>query len=173
MKKVLIIGPGGAGKSTLARRLSVITGLPVFHLDALYWQPGWREPSKAHWQRVVGDILQKPSWILDGNFGGTVDMRISVCDTIILLEPPPLVCLWRALKRRIQYRGKTRPDMAADCPERLSWEFVWWVLTWRSHRLPALLGRLGAAADQGKVVVVLRTNAEVSSYLNSQTITSR
>jgi adenylate kinase family enzyme len=119
VKKILIIGSGGAGKSTLACELGTILGLEVIHLDAWYWNPGWVETPKAEWQNIIQDLTLRESWIMDGNYGGTLDVRLSVADTVIFLDFPRLLCLSRVIKRRFIYAGQSRPDMASDCPERL------------------------------------------------------
>src|SRR5829696_6662179 len=99
MRKVLVIGSGGAGKSTVARRLGARLQIDVIHLDSLYWQPGWVETSKDEWKTIVAEILKRDSWILDGNYSGTLAMRYEACDTVIFLDMPPIVCLWRVIKR--------------------------------------------------------------------------
>jgi adenylate kinase family enzyme len=164
VRKILLIGPGGAGKSTLACRLGKITGLPVIHLDAMYWQPGWTEPPKEEWSRVVSRLTEAEAWIMDGNYGGTLDQRLAACDTAVLLDMPPAVCIWRFLKRWVHFRGRSRPDMTADCPEHFSWAFLWWILTYRKRRLPAILRRLEAADAQGKTTMVLRTDRDVDDF---------
>ena len=88
MKRVLIIGSGGAGKSTLARQMGEISGLPVIHLDAEHWRPGWIEPSKDEWAARVDELTRGESWIMDGNYGGTMSQRIAAADTILFLDLP-------------------------------------------------------------------------------------
>ncbi len=109
MKKILVIGSSGAGKSTLSVRLGKITGIEVVHLDKLHWKPNWTEPSKDEWKLIVENALRGESWIMDGNFGGTMDLRLAACDTAVLLDLPRTVCVYRVLKRRIKYRGTNRP----------------------------------------------------------------
>lgn len=168
MRKVLLIGPGGAGKSTLATRLGERLGLPVFHLDALYWRPGWKEPTRGEWRATLAPLLAQEAWIMDGNFGGTLDQRLAAADTAILLDLPPLLCAWRVLRRRWRYRGRHRPDMHPGCPEKLDLDFLWWVLTYRVRKRPAVLAKLRAwAADApGHRVMALRSDREVSEFLD-------
>ena len=129
MKRILVIGSPGAGKSTFARRLGDATGLEVIHLDQLYWKPSWVETTdKDEWQRVVAEVLKGESWIIDGNYGGTMEMRLAACDTAIFLDFPNYICTWRVLKRFVKYRNSTRPDIAEGCNEKIDLEFLKW--TW-------------------------------------------
>lgn len=168
MRKVLIIGPGGAGKSTLATQLGERFGLPVFHLDALYWRPGWKQPARDEWRATLAPLLAQDAWVMDGNFGGTLDERLAAADTAILLDLPPLLCVWRVLYRRWRYRGRHRPDMTPGCPEKLDLEFVWWILTYRLRKRPAVLATLRAwAADApGRRVMVLRSQREARALVD-------
>lgn len=95
LRKVLIIGSGGSGKSTLANRLGQRTNLEVIHLDQLYWRSGWVETPKAEWLEIVSDIVKRDQWIIDGNYSGTLEPRFKACDTIIFLDLPRTVCVWR------------------------------------------------------------------------------
>ena len=120
----MIIGSPGAGKSTLSKALARRTGLPVHHLDQLYWRPGWVEPGKAEWAEEVARVSAGPRWIIEGNYGGTMPLRLSRADTVIDLDLPAWLCVARVLRRAIASWGKVRPDMAPGCPERLDWEFI-------------------------------------------------
>jgi adenylate kinase family enzyme len=93
MQRVLVMGSGGAGKSTFARGLAERTGLPLVHLDALYWRAGWVEPEREAWARTVEGLLGEARWILDGNYGGTMERRMEACDTVVFLDPPRTLCL--------------------------------------------------------------------------------
>lgn len=170
MRKVLLIGSGGAGKSTLARNISARTGLPLVHLDALYWRAGWVEPPKDEWRRTVEALLREDAWVMDGNYGGTLDLRLAACDTVVYLNLPTWLCLWRVLKRRIAHRGTHRPEMAPGCNERLNAEFLWWILTYRMKNHRAMLRRLAAAEGRGKRVVVLDSPRAVAEFLISPDI---
>ena len=85
-KRILILGCGGAGKSTLARRLGAATGLPVVHLDGLYWQPGWVAMERAAWRRTVENEIAKDAWIIDGNFGSSLELRLSRAQAAVYLD---------------------------------------------------------------------------------------
>lgn len=165
MKRVLIIGSGGAGKSTLARRLGEKTGIEVVHLDRLYWKPGWVKTGKEEWFEIVRDAIGKESWIMDGNFGGTFEMRAEAADTIILLDMPRLVCIYRIFKRWIMYRDRSRPDMAPGCPEKVDWEFFMWVWGYPKRSKPEKEHLLNRVANE-KRIVRLRSNEEIREFLS-------
>ena len=127
MKRVVVIGSGGSGKSTFSRELGQITGLPVVHLDKLFWHPNWTRTPEDEWHEIVRRECQAPEWIMDGNFGGTRRIRMQAADTVILLDLPRWLCMYRILKRTILYRRGSRPDMADGCSERFDPEFILWV----------------------------------------------
>ena len=164
MRRVLVVGPGGAGKSTLARRLGPLLGAPVVHLDAEYWRPGWAEPDADAWRDRVAALVARDAWVMDGNFGGTLAARVRRADTVVFLDVHPLRCLARVVRRRWTYRGRPRPDMAEGCAEKLDLEFVRWVLTYRWRARPRVR-RLLAEAGPALRVVVLRTPREVAAWL--------
>ena len=131
--KIAIIGYSGSGKSTLAQALAVAYNAPALYLDQVHWLPGWVERPAAEEQGMVERFLnQQDSWVIDGNYLRTLPRRLERCDAVVLLDYPRRVCLFRALRRILSWRGRTRPDMAADCPERLDGEFVRWI--WEFHR---------------------------------------
>jgi len=166
MKKVLIIGPGGAGKSTLAKELGRITEIPVIHLDAIYWKPGWVETGKEEWKSIVEGLIAKDSWIMDGNYGGTLDARLAAADTVVFFDLPPFLCIWRFFIRRIKFHKKNRPDMAEGCNERISWTFLKWVYNYRRDKKPEVLEKL-QAKKSGKTIFILSTTQSVSDLVES------
>jgi adenylate kinase family enzyme len=172
MRNILLIGSGGAGKSTLARDIAKRLDLPLIHLDALYWKPGWVETSPDEWRDTVASLLQREAWVMDGNFGGTLDQRLAACDTVIFLDLPPMVCLWRVIKRRMRYRGESRPDMRPGCPERLDVDFVLWIASYRLRRRGAVLKKLAMAASEGKQTFVLDCDAAVNAFVAALPVAS-
>lgn len=166
MKKIIIIGNSGAGKSTLACKLQQITGLELVHLDQQYWEAGWVEPEKQVWEEKVKMLIQKTTWIMDGNYGGTMDIRLKAADTIIFLDRSRWVCLYRVLKRIIRHYGKTRPDMTQGCPERLDWEFIHYVFFFNNKKKPGILRRLQNLQPHQQLYV-FRSDKAIKQFLRS------
>jgi adenylate kinase family enzyme len=142
VRRVLVIGSGGAGKSTVARAIAAAAGLPLVHLDRLYWRPGWVPTPTAEWAEVVGELVARDRWVIDGNYGGTMPVRFSAADTVVFLDTPRFRCLVRVTKRAVIHRGSTRDDMPPGCPERITWEFVRWIWTYPAIRRPGVLRML-------------------------------
>ena len=166
MNRILVIGSGGAGKSRFARELGNVLELPVVHLDAHYWRPGWVETPRDEWQAKVAELTAQPKWVMDGNYGGTMDARLAASDTVVFLDLPRRVNLWRVLKRRIQFAGRDRPDIAPGCPERFNREFFSWMWNYPSRQRPKILAKIRALGpDQS--AVVLRSPREVRTFLES------
>ena len=159
-----MIGSGGSGKSTFARWLGARVGIGVVHLDRAYWRPGWVETPKDEWRRRVAELVSGDSWVIDGNFGSTLELRIEACDTVIFLDLPRAVCTWRVLKRIVMYRDKGRPDMGEGCPERLDFEFLSWVWNFPSRGRPKVIEVLEKHSHD-KRIIRLRSRAEVEKFL--------
>ncbi len=164
MRKIIIVGCGGSGKSTLARKLGEMTKIPVFHLDALYWKPGWVPTPREEWHARQKVLVNQDQWIIDGNYGGTIDIRMAEADTIIFLDLPRWIAMYRVLKRRLQYHHKARPDMNAGCPEKLDWEFIGWVWRYNKDIRPGILQKLKTVIDE-KTTIILRTPNEVRRFV--------
>lgn len=158
-----MIGSGGAGKSTFSRRLGEVTGLPVIHLDSLFWRPNWERMPEDEWAATVSELAAGEAWIMDGNFGGTREIRVRASDTIILLDIARVRCLYRILKRVIMYHGRSRPDMAAGCNEKIDLEFLLWVWNYKNQGRKRALA--GLDKMPGKDIVILKSPREVEAYL--------
>lgn len=165
IKRVAIIGSGGAGKTTLARALGAKTGIPVVHLDRLYWRAGWVPTPHETWLERQRAVLEQECWIIDGNYGSTLALRLGAADTVIFLDTPRLRCLWRVFKRRLTYANQTRPDMSEGNPERLTGEFLRYVWSYPRTRRPAILQKL--AGLRNTRVVQLRSDANIARFLKA------
>src|SRR5690349_16193179 len=101
MKRVIDLGPGAAGKSTLAARLAAITRLPMIELDKLFWRPGLAPTPREEWAAIQRRLTAQESWIMDGDLGpyDVLDIRLPAADAIVFLDFSPLRCAWRAIRR--------------------------------------------------------------------------
>jgi adenylate kinase family enzyme len=162
----MIVGQPGSGKSTLARALGERTGLPVVHVDKIHWQSGWVERSGAEKTRLCQEAEQQSHWIFEGGHSATWPSRVAQADMLIVLDRPVGLRLWRVLRRALLGWGRTRPDMAEGCPERLSSlpEFIRYIWTTRNSNR-SKMGRLAAAAPEGCRVVHLRSDNDVEVFL--------
>jgi adenylate kinase family enzyme len=135
MQRVLVIGCSGAGKSTLSRKLAALKGLPLIDLDYEYWRPGWIEPPKDEWRANVTEFCSRLAWVMDGNYAGTLDIRIARADTVIWLDYPRTVCLRRVLWRVAKDYGRVRDGLPEGCPERFDPTFLRYIWNFnRTHR---------------------------------------
>ena len=166
MERIMIIGCGGAGKSTLARKLGEILKLPVVHLDQIYWSPGnWEHLTKEEFDTRLSSELEKSQWIMDGNFNRTMPMRIARCDTIIYLDFNRFTCICQWIKRVITNWGRHRVDMAPGCKEWFDPEFFKWLWNYnREHRENNY--RLLNEAE-GVETIVLKNRRMVKRFLRS------
>ena len=139
MERIILIGCGSAGKSTLARQMGEKLDIPVVHLDKLYWKPGWVEMPREEFDVILREEIAKEKWIMDGNFDRTISERLERCDTVIYLDFSRITCLMGVLKRVISTYGKVRPDMGEGCPERIDLDFLKWV--WDFNKNKREIGR--------------------------------
>ncbi len=165
MERILIIGCGGAGKSTLARQLGEKLNLPVIHLDKLFWKPGWVESSKEEIDAKIHVELEKHQWIIDGNYNRTLPERVKYCDTIIYLDFSRVACLLGVCKRVLTTYGTVRPDMGEGCPEQFDWEFLRWVWSFNKEKREGYYRLLNEV--EGKQTIVLKNRRMVKRFLQS------
>ena len=143
------MGPGAAGKTTLAARLGEITGLPVIELDQLFWRPGLTETPRDQWAVIQRELASRESWIMDGDLGpyDVLEIRLQAADTVVFLDFSPLRCAWRAIRR-----SRERAD------------FWLWLLSYRRRSRPLLLQTISAHAPNADLHV-LRTPRAVRQFL--------
>lgn len=161
MEKILVLGSPGAGKSTFARRLREITGLPLHHLDLLWHRPDRTNRTQEEFDADLAGILREERWIIDGNYSRTLEVRLAACDTAFFLDYPLEVCLAGAQARI----GKRREDFPYLETE-LDPEFYQWILDFPRDHLPHLR-ELAAEYQQKREVVTFRSREEGDRYLES------
>ena len=165
MKRVLIIGSAGAGKTTLARRIGTLLDLPVIHLDRHFWNPGWVETPRDEWTRKVDGLVAGERWVMDGNYGGTIEVRARAADTILLLDYSRLLCLRRVLGRWWSHRGRQRPDLPEGCPETIDAQFLAWIWNYRRRSRPRILDALERFGE-GRRIEILSNPGEAEALLH-------
>lgn len=160
MKKVIVIGCPGSGKSSFSRALHDVTGIPLYHLDMMYWNADRTVVEKSVFRERLSDTLQKDEWIIDGNYGSTMEMRMQACDTVIFLDYPLEVCL-EGIKSR---RGKERTDMPwIEAEDEEDAEFIEFIKSYNSESRPKVMELLERYKD--KNIVIFRNRGEGSEFL--------
>jgi adenylate kinase family enzyme len=165
-KRIQIFGNAGSGKSTLASRVGNALNLPVFHLDKHYWLSGWIErPLEEMIADVKGILDNNESWVIDGNFKRSLlGERMERADLIIMLEVNRFVCLYRVFKRALKYRKETRSDMKEGCHERVTWQFIKFILNYRKRTLSRLQPFLDKHPQK---IVRLRNGNNINQWLST------
>ncbi len=169
MRRVLIIGCCGSGKSTFAKKLNKILKLELIHLDKLYWKPGWQRSSQVEWTKIVQEIIEKDSWIMDGNYDSTLDMRIVKADTVVFFNFPRITCLYNTFKRAL--RGKlfkvVRSDIKEGCGEKLDWTFLKWIWKFNKEVRLNYLEKLYKLKKE-KEIIILHNYKESDDFLEKK-----
>lgn len=164
-KRIIIIGSCGSGKSTLAVKLNKITNIPVIHLDKEYWNPGWKETPQEQWHEKQYQLLGKSDcWIADGNFQGSLDIRLNMTDTVIFLDYNRYICLYRAFKRWLTNYGKTRKDMADGCIEKMDIAFFKYIWRFPLDSRYKIINKLKEYHNVNKII--LKNPKETEKFIN-------
>lgn len=165
MKRVMILGQPGGGKSTLARQMGKILDLPVVHVDLIHWKPGWVERDMAEKIALANAEEAKDRWIFEGGLSQTHDNRLARADTLVVLNMGFLLRVWRVFTRTLISYGHTRPDLPENCPEHFEAEF--WLFIWRTRNTSRRrnLERADQARGMGKQVFVLSTRRDVRAFV--------
>ena len=161
MKKIIIIGCPGSGKSRLSIELQKITGLPLFHLDNLFWNEDKTTVERSVFDQKLSEILKKSEWLIDGNYSRTMELRLSECDAVIFLDFDTDSCLQGIAERK----GKPRPDMPWVETEEDA-EFIAFVRGFREEQRPRMLELLEKHGY--KNIIVFRTREEAEEFLHKE-----
>ncbi len=165
MQRVVVMGPPGSGKSTLARRIGARHGLPVFHLDQAYWQPGWIETPAAQFKAEVARLAALPAWVIDGNYTDAIGPRLGSADTVIYLDVPSWLSVLRVAVRTLLAYGRVRRDSARGCPERLDAGFLQFAWSWNRIRRARNLALVEGFAGRQ---VILRSAAAQRRWVRDE-----
>lgn len=161
-RRIIVLGSSGSGKSTLSAKLGELTGIPVVHLDRLFWNPGWVETPKNEMDKKVADAVSGESWIIDGGYTQTLDFRLERADAIVFIDLGRHICLFRVFKRWIKNYGKTRNDMGEGCPEKVDIDFLKWVWSYPKRLRKITIEKIYSS---GKQVYHLKSRKEVESFI--------
>jgi adenylate kinase family enzyme len=165
MRRIAVIGCSGAGKSRLARELARRLKLPIIHLDAHYWRPGWVESAMDEWVARQEALFAGDGWVADGNYHSTLRYRTTRADTVIFLDFSTAACLRGVFGRLLRQHGQVRSDMPAGCPERFDLEFTRWVWNFRRVARPRTLEVLREFEESGGRLVTLFDRRHVAAFL--------
>ncbi len=166
MQRVMIIGQPGSGKSTLARALGKISSLPVYHIDQIHWQAGWVERSRSEKALLCAAVHAKDKWIFEGGVSSTWPERLKRSDTLIWLDFPFSLRIYRVIRRTMMNRGQTRPDLPDNCPEKLRLEFLKWIWNTRNSGKEKMQ-EFYQSAPYEKSKYRFQNSADVDRYLNN------
>ena len=156
-ERVLVIGCSGTGKSTLAQAIAKLHGLTYVSMDRdIFWLPGWKQRPREEAIKLMKQAVAEPRWIIDGNSPGTLSLRLPRTDIVLWRRPPRYVALSGVFRRWLRFRGKTRPEMAAGCPERLTATFLRYIWNFEKEEVPQFMEVL-ALHGRHVPVVTLRT----------------
>jgi adenylate kinase family enzyme len=161
VRRVAVIGCGGAGKTTLSLELGRRLGLPVLHVDGHYWR-GSDARMGEEWPAIHRELIARERWIIDGMKPGVLAERLERADTVIFLDLPRRTCYRGVVERRLAFRGRARPE--TGLPDRIDWAFVRWIWDFRRLLRPRILELLEACSCE---VVVLSGRRDIDRYVDS------
>ena len=162
MNRIAIIGCGGSGKSHLARELGAALGIPVAHLDALYYDHQWHPLTNDRFAELQRELAAQTQWVADGNYASTLPIRLAAADTVIFLDPTAWACLWGILQRRLRHGAGQHATIGVY--DRITWSFIRYILGYRRSMRPRVQRLLDQHARHADVVV-LRSRRAARRYL--------
>ena len=153
-RRILVLGSSGSGKTHLSDRLAGILAIDPIHLDAYFWQPGAQPRGDGEWRAMLSNLVQRESWIMDGTYERSLDLRIPHADAIVLLDCPSNRCLERVLEREKEFDGKTRRDRVDGCSERIDLNHVRYVMQYPDVTHPQIIASIERYGSETPVVAI-------------------
>lgn len=170
MRKIAIIGNAGSGKSTLALILNQKLGLPLYPLDKYCWNPGWQKVEFEHFKKMHDELCQQESWIIEGSYYKLLHHRATHADTIVYLDIPTHICLWRVIKRALLNFGQEIDGNPTGCRQNLFTrrflEFLKWIWSFNVKHKPDIMNVLNDAGSC-KVIYILKSNKDITQFLSN------
>lgn len=164
MKRILVIGGNGSGKSTFSKKLAEKTGLPLVHLDKILWHGNWEFITMEEFYPLLDAELKKDEWIIDGNYEHTLERRLQFCDTVFYFDFPTVSCIFGVTERVIKNYGKTRDDMGGNCPEKFDLEFYKAILRFNKNNRPKTKALLEKYKPE---LIVFKNRKQAEKYLEN------
>jgi len=163
--RVLVIGCSGSGKSRLSQRLASTLDLRYISMDRdVFWLPGWKLRPRPEIVERLQDYIAQPHWIMDGTSPGTLPLRLPRSQLVIWIRPSRFVSLFGVLSRWLRYYGRSRPEMAEGCPERIDWQFLAYIWNFERTECPEIEEKLAAYGPE-LPVLLLKSRAEANRLL--------
>lgn len=163
MEKTAIIGPSGAGKTALAKTLSEKLNIKVYHLDRLFWKSGWQSIDSATRIDIMASLIREKQWIIEGMYIDSSVPRLDEADTIIFLDTPITVCLWRVIMRHRKEHGHFRRDIPEQSVDKLNLRRIYKLLVFPVRDRKQLMQKL--TAYKSKKIVRLRSKKDLKNFL--------
>ncbi len=166
-KRILVVGPSGAGKSTLTRAIGAKLAIPVVHLDAINWNPGWVQSETNSFRQRLAEQIKGDAWVVDGNYSAHLDLRLPRAEVVIWLDLPRYIYFPRALWRSLRNYGRERDDVGPGNPERFDLSFFRdWVWTYKTRMGGGRAGHVKLMANLPKHItpIILRSRREVAAF---------
>jgi adenylate kinase family enzyme len=167
MEKIAIVGPTGAGKTTLANDLGSSLSIKAFHLDRFFWKRNWEKETRDNRIDILQQLVQEKQWIIEGSYINSTKLHLIAADTIIFLDPPPFVCLLRIIKRYRKDHGRRR-DVPEGCTEKLTILRILKVLSFPLLERKTLTQKLDDF--ETKEIIWLRSKREVEVFFAEQVL---